>query len=69
MVRVLSFPSFSTLDAVLLVAVCFLAPVLVWVIIVISFCHISYCYLLVNQFTGFNYALQALSDVIVIFAL
>ncbi len=69
MIRVLSFPSFSTLDAVLLFAVCLLAPVLFWVIVVVSFCHVMCWLLLVKSIIGFHYLLPILSEVINIFAL
>jgi len=69
MVRVLSFPAFPALDAVTLFAVCLLAPVLFWVIIVISLCHIMCWLLLVSSILGFHYLLPILSEVIIIFAL
>lgn len=69
MIGILFFPAFSTLDAGLFLSVCPVFPVRFWVIVVVSFCHISYCYILVNLFTGFHYVLQVLCEVIVIFAL
>lgn len=69
MVRVLSFPAFPALDAVTLFAVCLLAPVLFWIVIVISFCHIMCWLLLVSSIFGFHYPLPILSEVINIFAL
>ena len=69
MIRVLAFPAFPAFDAVLFFAVFPLTPVLFWVIIVVSFCHISCCYLLVSSILGFHYLLPILSEVIIIFVL
>ena len=48
MVWILSFPAFSTLDAVIPLSFILVAPVFFWVVVIVFFCHsISYCYVLI----------------------
>ena len=48
MIRILSFPAFPALDAVIPLSFVLVAPVFLWIVVIVFFCHsISYCYVLI----------------------